>query len=389
MSSDPNLLYYGDNLDVLRRHVKDESIDLVYLDPPFNSNVNYNVLFAEHGTQSAAQIKAFEDTWRWDESAAQAYEETVELGGDVAQALRAFRTLLGTSDMLAYLAMMAPRLVELRRVLKSTGSLYLHCDPSASHYLKLLLDAIFEPVNFRSEIIWKRTSAHSSAKRYGPVHDTILFYSKSGTYTWNQTFQEYEPLYLETFFDQQDDDGRRWKRNDLTGAGIRHGETGQTWRGLDVTAKGRHWAYPPSELDRLDAAGRIHWPKKEGGMPRLKQYPEDSPGVPLQDVWTDIRLYAQPLTGAPRLPNAEARETLRTDTPRQGVTRAKSCSTPSAAAGPRSPSRNASTVAGSGSTSRIWRLTSFGIGFGTLTATRSNKPTRSSASRSRWTTPWS
>ena len=176
MSSDPNLLDDGDNLDVLRRHVKDESIDLVYLDPPFNSNVNYNVLFAEHGTQSAAQIKAFEDTWRWDESAAQAYEETVELGGDVAQALRAFRTLLGTSDMLAYLAMMAPRLVERRRVLKLTGSLYLHCDPSASHYLKLLLDAIFEPVNFRSEIIWKRTSAHSSAKRYGPVHDTILFF---------------------------------------------------------------------------------------------------------------------------------------------------------------------------------------------------------------------
>jgi DNA modification methylase len=186
VSSEPNLLYYGDNLDVLRRHVKDESIDLVYLDPPFNSNVNYNVLFAERGTQSAAQIKAFEDTWRWDESAAQAYEETVELGGDVAQALRAFRTLLGTSDMLAYLAMMAPRLVELRRVLKPTGSLYLHCDPSASHYLKLLLDAIFGAQHFRNEIIWHYNTGGKGKNNFLRKHDTILWYSKSAQYTFNR-----------------------------------------------------------------------------------------------------------------------------------------------------------------------------------------------------------
>ncbi len=285
-----NQLYYGDNLDVLKRHADDESVDLVYLDPPFNSNATYNVLFAERdGAQAVSQIKAFEDTWKWDTSAARAYQEVVEGGGRVSQAMQAFRTLLGDSNMLAYLAMMAPRLVELRRVLKRTGSIYLHCDPTASHYLKLLMDAVFGPDRFLSEIIWKRTSAHSSAKRYGPVHDVLLLYGKTQEYKWNRLFQPYDPEYLETFFDQQDEDGRRWKRMDLTGAGIRHGETGTKWKGLDVTAKGRHWAYPPAGLDELDAKGRIHWPAKPGGMPRLKQYPEDLPGVPLQDVWTDIR----------------------------------------------------------------------------------------------------
>jgi DNA modification methylase len=157
-----NLLYYGDNLDVLRRYVEDESADLIYLDPPFNSNQDYNVLFVERGgARSAAQIKAFEDTWAWDQVAAEAYQEVVEAGGKVSQVMQAFRTFLGASDLLAYLAMMAPRLVELRRVLKPTGSIYLHCDPTASHYLKLLMDAVFGPTQFRNEIIWQRTSAHS------------------------------------------------------------------------------------------------------------------------------------------------------------------------------------------------------------------------------------
>jgi DNA modification methylase len=284
-----NRLYYGDNLDVLVRHIADESVDLVYLDPPFNSNASYNLLFAKHGTKAAAQIKAFEDTWTWDENAARSYQEVVEQGGRVSQAMQAFRTFLGESDMLAYLAMMAPRLVELRRVLKNTGSLYLHCDSNASHYLKMLLDAIFGPARFRNEIIWKRTSAHSSAKRYGPIHDTLLFYTKSDRYTWNPQYQPYEQDYLDTFFDQVDSAGRRWKRTDLTGAGVRHGETGEVWRGIDVTAKGRHWGVPPSVLDDLDRKGQIHWPKKSGEMPRLKQYPEDLPGVALQDIWNDIK----------------------------------------------------------------------------------------------------
>ena len=284
-------LYYGDNLEILRNEVADESVDLIYLDPPFNSNASYNVLFkAPDGHESHAQMEAFEDTWHWTDAAEKAFDEVMQSGNtDAAEMLRAMRSFLKENDMMAYLTMMAVRLLELHRVLKPTGSLYLHCDPTASHYLKVLIDATFGPDRFLNEVIWKRTSAHSSAKRFGPVHDTIFFYSKSKEYTWNRQYEPYDPSYVETFFDQKDADGRRWKRMDLTGAGIRRGETGKNWKGLNVTAKGRHWAYPPSELDKLDAAGRIHWPKKEGGMPRLKQYPEDLSGVPLQDVITNIR----------------------------------------------------------------------------------------------------
>jgi DNA modification methylase len=281
-----NVLYYGDNLDVLRRYIKDETLDLVYLDPPFKSDQNYNVLFAaKDGTEAAAQIQAFEDTWHWDEAAARQYEEVVEKGGQVSEVLQAFRLFLGTNDVLAYLTMMAPRLVELRRVLKPTGSLYLHCDPAASHYLKVLLDAVFGPEQFRNEIVWKRTSAHSSAKRYGPVHDIILFYAASDKMRWVGGHQPYDAAYVQQRYRQ---DERPWKDSDLTGAGIRHGETGLKWRGFDPTAKGRHWAYPPTELDRLDAKGDIFWPKKKGGWPRIKQYLDETEGVPLQDVWTDI-----------------------------------------------------------------------------------------------------
>lgn len=187
-----NLLYYGDNLDVLRRHVKDETVDLVYLDPPFNSNATYNVLFAEQsGERAAAQIKAFEDTWRWDQEAEREFEEVVEAGGQVSRVLQAFRTILGESNMMAYLAMMAPRLVELRRVLKPTGSIYLHCDPVASHYLKMLMDALFGPAMFRNEIVWsyKRFTAKSS--RFQRLHDVLLFYSKSDVVVFNEPREEY------------------------------------------------------------------------------------------------------------------------------------------------------------------------------------------------------
>ena len=146
-----NLLYYGDNLDVLRRHIKDDTVDLVYLDPPFKSNQDYNVLFAEKdGTRAASQFKAFEDTWEWNIESLHVFEQLVEAGGRVSDVMQAFRRFLGTNDMLAYLTMMAPRLVELRRMLKPTGSIYLHCDPTASHYLKLLMDAIFGPNDFRN-----------------------------------------------------------------------------------------------------------------------------------------------------------------------------------------------------------------------------------------------
>lgn len=299
-----NRLYYGDNLDILRRYVADESVDLVYLDPPFNSQASYNVLFAEKsGKRAAAQIKVFEDTWEWDQGAALAFAETVERGGPVADALRAFRTFLGESDMMAYLAMMAPRLAELRRVMKPTASLYLHCDPTASHYLKMLLDAVFGPQHFKSEVIWKRTLAHSSAKRFGPVHDVILFYTRGEVFTWNHVRGPLEEGYVESHFRKSDDSGP-FQDISLTGAGARQGESGAPWRGLDPTAKGRHWAIPgavvekmgidgalsvQARLDALDAAGRVYWPKSKGeSFPRLKWYVQDSSGSKLSDIWTDI-----------------------------------------------------------------------------------------------------
>jgi DNA modification methylase len=280
-------LYYGDNLDILRRYLKDETVDLVYLDPPFNSAQNYNAFFHEKdGTDAASQIQAFEDTWSWNQESQKVYEGLILQPGKVSEVMQAFHTFLGTNDMMAYLAMMAPRLVELRRVLKVTGSLYLHCDPTASHYLKLLLDAVFGKDSFLSEIVWKRTSAHSSAKRFGPVHDIILLYANGLEYVWNQQFQSYDEEYLRQRFKRGGE--RPWKDSDLTGAGVRHGETGELWRGFDVTAKGRHWMFPPSELDRLDAESLIYWPEKKGGWPRLKRFLDESDGVPTQDVWADI-----------------------------------------------------------------------------------------------------
>ncbi len=277
----PNTLYYGDNLDVMRRHIADESVDLVYLDPPFNSNATYNVLFAEHGERSSAQIEAFEDTWEWNTEAAAAYQETVEMGGEVAKAMLAFRTLLGTSDMLAYLSMMAPRLVELRRLLKATGSLYLHCDPTASHYLKLLLDAVFGPENFRSEIIWKRTSGHSDARGYGAVHDVLLYYVTSDGATWNRIFQAYDPGYVEQYYRYADPDGRKFMSGDLSAAGLSGGGYEYEWRGVT-----RLWRVPPATMEKLEGEGRIFYTRN--GIPRLKRYYDESKGLPAQDVWTDI-----------------------------------------------------------------------------------------------------
>ncbi len=277
-----NLLYYGDNLDILRRYIKDESVDLVYLDPPFKSNQDYNVLFAEqNGSRSAAQIKAFEDTWQWDEAAARAYEEMVEAGGLVSQALQAFRKFLGESDMLAYLAMMAPRLVELRRVLKQTGSIYLHCDPTASHYLKMLMDAVFGPVNFGNEIVWKRTSGHSDAVRYGAAHDTILFYTRSKDYVWNETYQAYDPDYVEQYYRYKDEDGRRWMSGDLGAAGLQGGGYDYEWKGVR-----RIWRVPKETMAKLDKEGRVFYTRN--GVPRIKRYLDESKGLPVQDIWTDL-----------------------------------------------------------------------------------------------------
>lgn len=282
-----NQLFYGDNLDVLHRYVKDESVDLVYLDPPFNSRQDYNVLFAEKdGSRSSSQITAFEDTWEWNQDSQRAYEEIVEAGGRVSDVMRAFKTFLGNSDMMAYLAMMAPRLIELHRVLKVTGSIYLHCDPTASHYLKMLMDAIFAPQYFRNEIIWKRTTSHSDANRCGNVHDTILFYVKSGSYVWNTSFQKYDPDYVEQYYRYTDADGRKFMSSDLSGAGAGPPRTFGA-RGEIPPPKGRHWMFDQEGIDRAIRDNRIFWTKN--GVPRLKKFLDNAEGMQLQDVWDDIQ----------------------------------------------------------------------------------------------------
>ena len=283
-------LFYGDNLEVLRTYVSDESVDLVYLDPPFNSNADYNVLFAEQdGSRSAAQVKAFGDTWRWDQGAALAYEEIVERGGQVSQAMRAFQTLLGPSNMLAYLSMMAPRLIELRRAMKPTASLYLHCDPTASHYLKLLLDAVFRPENFRNEIIWQRTLSKGLMKTRLPNnHDVVLVYQAHVGATWNldAAFQPYDPVNLDEKtakkYCHEDSDGRRYHLDNLLNPN--HNRPNLDYEFLGVK---RVWRWTRERMEREYEAGRVVQPKP-GAVPRFKRYLDEQRGRPFGDVWTDI-----------------------------------------------------------------------------------------------------
>lgn len=284
-----NRLYYGDNLDVLRRHIDDESVDLVYLDPPFNSNASYNVLFAEKdGTQAASQIKAFEDTWKWDEEAARAFEEVVEAGGKVSQAMQAFRTFIGESDMMAYLAMMAPRLIELRRVLKPTGSLYLHCDPTASHYLKMLLDAVFGAQAFRNEIIWKRTSSHNDARKFADIHDCILYYAKASGTTWNPQHVSHGENYLKTHYNRQTADGRVYRLDNI----IRSASMGPR-PNLAYEYKGFTppwgWRVVREKLEALDKDGRLEWAKgRKGPAPYLVRFLDEQSGAAMPSLWDDI-----------------------------------------------------------------------------------------------------
>jgi site-specific DNA-methyltransferase (adenine-specific) len=287
-----NTLFYGDNLDILRDYIPDESVDLVYLDPPFNSNRNYNVLFKdESGKESEAQITAFEDTWHWNAVAEQTYNHLItETGGEVATMIGALRSFIGTNQMMAYLVMMAARLVELHRVLKSTGSLYLHCDPTASHYLKIILDTIFEPLNFRNEITWLRHNARSTTGRWPRIHDVLLFYTKSDVFTFYpvqvQADEERLPHTLITGAD-----GKKYQTYELTAPGVtQEGESGRAWRGFNPSAMGRHWANNHATMDTWDTQGLIHWPKNQG-FPRRRAadpFVADARKVTVGDVWTDI-----------------------------------------------------------------------------------------------------
>jgi site-specific DNA-methyltransferase (adenine-specific) len=277
-----NQLYFGDNLQILREHVPVSSVDLTYLDPPFNSKATYNMLSKEPGGQdSPAQIAAFEDSWKWGEESEQAFHEIVTMASKkLADLMEALRSFLGVNNMMAYLTMMAVRLVEMHRVLKPTGSIYLHCDPTASHYLKLILDAIFGAMNFRNEITWKRTSAHSDPKRYGRNTDIIFFYTKSNHHTWNQLYRPHGDEYRGRFRNVEAD-GRAWADDNLTAKGLAGG-------GYDYEYKGVRslWRVPEETMRRLDAEGRLHF-TKAGGI-RLKRYLEDVKGVVLQALWDDI-----------------------------------------------------------------------------------------------------
>ena len=283
-----NMLYFGDNLDICRQRVPDESVDLIYLDPPFNSVAQYNLLFrTPNADASGAQAEAFHDTWTWGTETNTAYGEIMRRGGSLARIVEALRAAMGEADIMAYLVMMAVRLTELRDKLKPTGSLYLHCDPTASHYLKIILDAVFGPTGFKNEVVWKRTFAHSNAKKYPPVHDVIFFYTKSNKFTFNIPRLPYDEEYLDKYYRFDDGDGRLYWRDNLCAAGVRNGSSGRPWRGIDPGTKGMHWKYGVEKLDELDAQGRIYWPPK-GTMPQYKRYREDLKGRVVSDMWEDI-----------------------------------------------------------------------------------------------------
>jgi len=316
-------LFYGDNLQVLRDRISDESVDLIYLDPPFNSNASYNILFREPtGQGSESQIEAFNDSWQWNDTAELAFDQVRRSGNVPAfDLLDAMRRFLGTNAMMAYLTMMAIRLIELHRVLKPTGSIYLHCDPTASHYLKLLMDAIFGFRNYRNEISWKRSSAHSDVKQgrkaYGNVRDIILYYTKTDQRTWNAQYTEYSEDYLTSAYrNTEPETGRRYRRDNLTAAKpggdvsyrfpVKRPEGGEWeadpdeefrtpkegWEYRQVPPyKGRYWAYSLDNMKAYAREGRLAF--SASGMPEYKRYLDEMPGVPLQNAWNDI----SPATG--------------------------------------------------------------------------------------------
>ncbi len=291
---DVNKLYYGDCLTVMSEWPL-ACVDLIYLDPPFNSNRQYNAIYKdETGRPLPDQIEAFCDMWELDPERERVIRDMPILmrangiDDSIVEFWRLWMKALRDTQprLLAYLTYMAERLMIMKRILKPTGSVYLHCDPTASHYIKALMDAIFGHGNFRNEIVWKRTGAHNSSRRYGPVHDTILYYSRSDAYGWND-IRIINQEYVNRRYTYRDDRGRLFQPVSLIAAGTRNGASGLPWRGIDVTAKGNHWRYTVQRLDELDAKGDIYWPSR-GNMPRLKMYADDVKGELLQDWWHDI-----------------------------------------------------------------------------------------------------
>ncbi len=292
-----NKLFFGDNLNILREHIRDESVDLIYLDPPFNSNVNYNILFQEKGgKQSAAQISAFEDTWQWTQESESTFHDVVENAPEkLSSLIQAVRSSLGENDMMAYLTMMASRLLELHRVLKPTGNIFLHCDPTASHYLKLIMDGIFGVINYRNEIIWKRAETvkgnfGQGSKRFDVNADTILFYRKTDANTFNSLYTQYTDKYVNNFYKYiEPDTGRRYRLISMTGPGGA-AKGNPSYEVMGVT---RYWRYSKVKMNALIRAGMVVQ-TSEGTVPSRKQYLDEGKGVSIQSLWDDIPgLHAQ------------------------------------------------------------------------------------------------
>lgn len=288
-----NKLYFGDNLVVLREQVKDESVDLIYLDPPFNSDSNYNVLFrSPSGKESDAQVEAFRDTWEWAQSAQNAYADVLQSNGDVALIVSSLKKWLGENAMMAYIVMMAARLTELRRVLKPNGSIYLHCDPTASHYLKLIMDAVFGHENFRNEITWKRRVGMSSAvhtsNKFGVITDTLLFYAKTTETGFQPQYNRDDPdyqKYVQERFVMEDPDGRRFQATSLTNPAPRP-NLKYEYKGYNPPSNG--WMISREKMEQWDKEGRIYFPKNKEGRLRRKSYADELRGMPVQNLWTDI-----------------------------------------------------------------------------------------------------
>src|SRR5271157_5802506 len=275
----------------LRDSIASDSVDLIYLDPPFNSQANYNVLFkAPSGQQSEAQIEAFEDTWHWNDHAENAFDEVMKSGNaDVSEMIQSLRRFLKESDMMAYLTMMAIRLLELHRVLKPTGSLYLHCDPTASHYLKILLDGVFGPDGFRDDIVWKRAETvkgnfGQGSKFFDRNTDSILFYAKSPEQKFNPQFTAYRQEYIDDFYKYvEEGTGRIYRLISMTGPGGAAKGNPE----YEVMGVRRYWRYSKDKMKELIAAGLVVQ-TSPGGVPQRKLYLDQGKGVPVQSLWDDI-----------------------------------------------------------------------------------------------------
>ena len=272
-------MWTGDNLDIMRG-MNSESVDLIYLDPPFNSKHNYA---APIGSEAAGA--EFKDTWTLNDIAVEWHGLIAEENPELYKVIDATMT---KSDR-AYIIYMAIRLLEMRRILKSTGSIYLHCDPTMSHYLKLVMDAIFGRKNFKSEIIWKRSSAHSDArqgrKQHGRIHDIILFYAKTDNWTWNLKYTSYDQDYIDNFYRHTEENtGRKFRLDNLTGPGGAAKGNPQ----YEVMGVTRYWRYTQEKMQQLIDAGRVVQ-TAPGRVPAYKRYLDEMPGVPLQDIWVDIK----------------------------------------------------------------------------------------------------